>query len=319
MSQLKSHEKKIFEKLFDRGGYVLDFSDSTYAEFFRENGININDNKYFFNGTSKMKRLRAFWEIEPDQIVGKLLEALLEYACAIENVNEKDKKKALEAICRLQGKIPENKLLTEEYFLKQNFEEIDWKKLDLESQLQSILQQRIEEIQKTLRAKAPLSVIFLCGSILEGLLLDIASKHPKLFNESTSAPKNNGKVMAFPKWNLQSFIDVAYEIGLLSLDIKKYILSLRDFRNYIHPRQQIISNFFPDTHTAKSVGKYYKQQLHKNQESKPIGRINRLRCIRTQRSRPFSHRWHTGKQSIQPPQNTQQSQPNHKQCVSPIP
>lgn len=33
MSQLKAHEKVIFERLFDRGGYVLDFTDRTYAEF----------------------------------------------------------------------------------------------------------------------------------------------------------------------------------------------------------------------------------------------------------------------------------------------
>lgn len=71
MSTLKAHEKVLFEKLFDRGGYVLDFTDPTYAEFFREHGINIDVNKYRINGTSKMKRLRTFWEIESDAIVAK--------------------------------------------------------------------------------------------------------------------------------------------------------------------------------------------------------------------------------------------------------
>lgn len=33
MSTLKTHEKTVFEKLFDRGGYVLDFTDATYAAF----------------------------------------------------------------------------------------------------------------------------------------------------------------------------------------------------------------------------------------------------------------------------------------------
>ena len=83
---------------------MLDFNNQTYAEFFRENGIDIDNDKYQFNGTSKMKRLRAFWEIEPDDVVGKVMEALLQYACVVENVNEGDRIKAIEIIHRLQGK-----------------------------------------------------------------------------------------------------------------------------------------------------------------------------------------------------------------------
>src|SRR3989338_918374 len=101
MSALKAHEKVIFEKLFDKGGYVLDFTDRTYAEFFREHGIDINAKKYQFNGTSKMKRLRAFWEIEPDIIVSKVLAALLEYANAIKQVAVADREKAIAVINRL--------------------------------------------------------------------------------------------------------------------------------------------------------------------------------------------------------------------------
>jgi hypothetical protein len=46
-------------------------------------------------------------------------------------------------------------------------------------------------------------------------------------------------------------IDVAYELELIGLDIKKYANSLRDFRNYIHPYQQMCEKFSPDNHTAK--------------------------------------------------------------------
>ena len=104
MSSLKSYEKIIFEKLFDRGGYVLDFNDRTFAEFFREFSININLPKYQINGTSKMKRLRAFWEIEPDTIVGNVFDGLLKCAEAIQPVSEADKTKAQEIINRLLGK-----------------------------------------------------------------------------------------------------------------------------------------------------------------------------------------------------------------------
>ncbi|MDE0092715.1 MAG: hypothetical protein OXN83_05480, partial [Oligoflexia bacterium] len=121
MSQLKMHEKRIFERIFDKGGYVLDFTDNKFAEFFREHGINIEEEKYHFNGRSKMKRLRAFWEIEPDRIVGQVLQSLLDYACVAEEVKSDDKKEASKIINRLQGKSQEQETekVIENNFLRQ--------------------------------------------------------------------------------------------------------------------------------------------------------------------------------------------------------
>ncbi|ABK98892.1 hypothetical protein [Pelobacter propionicus] len=70
MSSLKAIEKKVFEDLFGMAsGYVLDFSNNTFTEFFRETAnIDIYAPKYDFNGDSKAKRLRAFWESEPDAL-----------------------------------------------------------------------------------------------------------------------------------------------------------------------------------------------------------------------------------------------------------
>lgn len=66
MSTLKTLEKARLEDLLDMaGGYVLDFNDSSFAEFFRDNGsINIDSSKYSNRGTSKAKRLRTFWDLE---------------------------------------------------------------------------------------------------------------------------------------------------------------------------------------------------------------------------------------------------------------
>jgi hypothetical protein len=97
-----------------------------------------------------------------------------------------------------------------------------------------------------------LAVIFLCGSILEGILLGVALQKPREFNQANNSPKDkSGKVKAFPAWSLSQFIDVACELGLLKLDVKKFSHELRDFRNYIHPYQQMASNFHPDKHTAE--------------------------------------------------------------------
>lgn len=254
MSSLKAHDKVIFEKLFDRGGYVLDFTDRTYAEFFREHGVDIGAKKYQFHGSSKMKRLRAFWEVEPDGVVVKVLNAMLIYAEAIDKVDVADRNKALAIIRRLEGKPAEADALfsTSTDFIKQFFADLNLVKLNIDGVLQVVIEQRIDEIHKSLKAGASLSVIFLCGSTLEGLLLDAATKQPQCFNSAISAPKDKeNKVRALHDWTLESLINVAHEIGLISLDVKKYGHTLKDFRNFIHPRQQAAYGFKPDEYTAK--------------------------------------------------------------------
>lgn len=81
MANLSSIEKIKLEKLFEMGGgYVLDFSNRTFQEFFMDNfGINIYESKYEYESGSKANRLRAFWNKEPNNIVGKLISDLLEY------------------------------------------------------------------------------------------------------------------------------------------------------------------------------------------------------------------------------------------------
>lgn len=254
MSTLKAHEKIVFEKVFDRGGYVLNFTDPTFSAFFREHLISIDDQKYKFSGASKMKRLRAFWEIESDALVGNVLDALLQYADALGEVGDVDKKKAAEIVDRLCGRSRSQsaQVSSEADFLTKEYTKLNLARLNIDAPFQKVIEQRISEIHKSLRANAPLAVIFLCGSTLEGLLLDAATKNSKQFNQADSAPKDkSNNTRQFHEWTLDSLINVAHDVGFLSLDIKKHSHSLKDFRNYIHPRQQAVQNFRPDAHTAK--------------------------------------------------------------------
>jgi hypothetical protein len=254
MSTLKAHEKVIFEKLFDRSGYVLNFTDPTFSAFFREHHIDIDDAKYRINGPSKMKRLRAFWEVESDEQVGSVLEALLKYADASEGVAADDKKKAMEVIFRLTRKVSAKSepVSSEHDFLAMEYSQLNLARLNIDAPFQQVIEQRIGEIQKSLKADAALAVIFLCGSTLEGLLLDAATKNYQQFNQANSAPKDkSGNTRQLHEWTLDRLINAAHEVGLLSLDIKKHSHSLKDFRNYIHPRQQAVQNFKPDAHTAR--------------------------------------------------------------------
>lgn len=82
MSDLNSRERRKLEELLGMGsGYVLNFSDRTYFEFFDEFvGKDIDGECYRGRGNSKANRLRSFWEIEPNHTVAKALSELLTHA-----------------------------------------------------------------------------------------------------------------------------------------------------------------------------------------------------------------------------------------------
>lgn len=79
MSDLSYLEKRKFESLFGMAsGYVLDFSNNTFEALIADlTGLNIYDEKYARSSGSKANRLRAFWDIEPNHTVGKVLDAIL--------------------------------------------------------------------------------------------------------------------------------------------------------------------------------------------------------------------------------------------------
>lgn len=80
MVQTKLSERRAIDNAFISSGYVLNFSDRTYAEWFEEElGVEIDAERYRFKGDSKGNRLRAFVEIEPAHVVARTLRALWEY------------------------------------------------------------------------------------------------------------------------------------------------------------------------------------------------------------------------------------------------
>jgi hypothetical protein len=81
MSSLSIIEKRKIEKLLEMSnGYVLDFSDRTFQKFVIDStGIDVCDDKYAYASGSEANRLRALWDQEPDQVIGKVILDLLQY------------------------------------------------------------------------------------------------------------------------------------------------------------------------------------------------------------------------------------------------
>jgi len=236
-------------------GYVLDFSNQKFSQFFKDTiQVEIHHQKYAIYGESKARRLRAFWEIEPDPIVGRLLMELLEIweyenkTQATENTTYTKCKEIAERLTGETKREPE----TVENFLVRKIELPSLGKLNLDPTVTSILEGRLREVEQGLRAKTALSVIMMSGSLLEGALLGVALQRPSDFNRMGSSPKDKmGKVRPFHEWSLAQFIDAACDLKILKLDVKKFSHVLRDFRNYIHPYEQMASGFTPDMHTAE--------------------------------------------------------------------
>ena len=95
MANLTTNEKQVLEKLFQmNGGYVLNFSDRTMGEFFRDDvDIDIYSKKYLYGSGSKANRLRGLWLSADEKLVGKSVAKLLEYVesqILIDNLKRED-------------------------------------------------------------------------------------------------------------------------------------------------------------------------------------------------------------------------------------
>ncbi|MDR2562014.1 MAG: abortive infection family protein [Holophagales bacterium] len=116
MANLSFHEEDAFEHLFGmKSGYLPYFSDRTFALFVRKTiGIDIYGGAGYTTHCSKANKLRQIWRMEPDNVVGKLLDALLTYfeentSRANKNLTDSEKMhiQELRLVCqRLIGNAP---------------------------------------------------------------------------------------------------------------------------------------------------------------------------------------------------------------------
>lgn len=92
MAFFSAIEREMIEDAFDmKGGYVLDFTNQTFADFIEENLGFDPYKKSQYSHLSKAKILRALLKDEPDSFAGKLILALIQYRQFKEISNVGDK------------------------------------------------------------------------------------------------------------------------------------------------------------------------------------------------------------------------------------
>lgn len=177
------------------------------------------------------------------QAISKLNEILMVEGLKIELAGVKPTLKEIRPQFVEQPEEPELKPLPPPDFLK----------LRLEPGLGEILADRWDQAQRCMNAEAYLAATIIMGSMLEGMLLAVLQKFPREGNTCKAAPidPRTGKVKYFADWSLSDMINVAHEATWIDLDVKKFSHALREFRNLIHPYQQMVVKSFPDKDTSE--------------------------------------------------------------------
>jgi hypothetical protein len=252
MAQLSNGLKFKIESLFGMAsGYVLDFTNASFADFIRTSvGVDPYEN---YSG-SKAQVLRQFWQQEPmaktQQVLLELLDRWFTTKMATGGPSEAERQLYESAKIEVEHLVEVPISPTDQIFLGKDFGAIDLERVNVPVDFKRVIEQRLEEIDKCLEVKAPLATIFLCGSTLEGLLYEVASKNIESFNRCKAAPKSDGSVKTLNRWTLSDLIEAARELNVVGEDVSKHAMAVRAFRNYIHPRQQIKENFSPTMFTA---------------------------------------------------------------------
>jgi predicted nucleotide-binding protein len=80
MATLAKRDIRLLETYLQMsGGHLLDFSHRTLAEFFEYYSIDIDEAQYQVGSGSKANRMRGFWQVSSDMVVGRVLKGLIEY------------------------------------------------------------------------------------------------------------------------------------------------------------------------------------------------------------------------------------------------
>ena len=103
------------------------------------------------------------------------------------------------------------------------------------TQLKEIIERDYLEIQKAYISECYKSVIILCGSAIEAILIDLLLANESNAKTAKSAPRKND----ITRWDLSALIRVAVELELVTEGIEKLSSPIREYRNLVHPGNEL--------------------------------------------------------------------------------
>lgn len=118
----------------------------------------------------------------------------------------------------------------------------DFSKITSDSNFIIILTERWKEAIICANGGANIAASVMLGSILEGALFTTAMNNQLAAKSTKSSPQNKD----IEKWSLNDLIKVAIELGWIKRDRREFAEVVRDYRNLIHPKEQVKTGKTPD-------------------------------------------------------------------------
>ncbi len=116
-----------------------------------------------------------------------------------------------------------------------------------DANIRKIAERDYDEIQRAYISKCWKSVIILCGGAIEAILTDLLICHDTEAKQAKSAPDKSD----ISRWGLSELIDVAVELKLVTEGVKKLSHPVREYRNLVHPSNEIRNELRFDAEEAR--------------------------------------------------------------------
>lgn len=226
MAELSRLEKIKLERVFNMGGgYVLDYSNRTFEDYFLETfHIEIYDEKYENEyGGSKANRLREFWKKENNYIVGKCIIELLDYRKAIgysyDFLNESINQEMIEECYKIGHRLRDEIGVAEIDALKPIEDTRDYKLLS-------------ETIKNYILKDQPEAGLDRLHTYLVGYIRSLCKKHEIKYDKKESLNAIFGKYIK----NLVKLKKVESE---MTIKILKFSISILDSFNHVRNNKSL--------------------------------------------------------------------------------
>jgi hypothetical protein len=116
-----------------------------------------------------------------------------------------------------------------------------------DARLREIVERDYLEVQRAFVAQCWKSTIILAGGLIEAILTDVLLVNAANAKAAAGAPNKSD----LTKWDLACLIDVAVELNLVSAAISKLSHPVREYRNLVHPGNEVRTSLKFDREEAR--------------------------------------------------------------------
>lgn len=227
MADLTFVEREIIEELLEmESGYVLDFSNKSFARFIYETvNIDIWSEKYNKISISKANRLRRLFEIESNYIVSKLIREFCNYLLekiSLESPETTINNKIISKSLKIADRLVEDSIDVNINSISPNTDDRDFYIL-------------ANEIKLGIRNNRPETVLDRLHTFTHRYIQEMCNKHEISFNKTESLNALYGKYIKFLKENNYIESDMSEKILKYSINIFDAFNDIRNNRSLAHP------------------------------------------------------------------------------------